>query len=258
MTLYLIGLGLADASDITLKGIAAVKSAGIVYLETYTSVLQCSIEELGKALGKKILPANRQLVEQEADQKLLKQALTSEVVLLIPGDPLSATTHHDLLTRAKELKVPVRIIHNASIFTAVASTGLHIYKFGKTASIPFAEKDYEPESFYDVLQQNQSIEAHTLFLLDLKPDENKFMTVNDAIRTLQRVELRRGKKLVANNLVVGCARLGAKDEIIKVGTVKDILKEDFGKPPHCLIIPSKLHFTEEEALKRFAVGSYSA
>jgi diphthamide biosynthesis methyltransferase len=27
-----------------------------------------------------------------------------------------------------------------------------------------------------------------------------------------------------------------------------IKKEDFGKPPHCLIIPGKLHFMEEEAL----------
>lgn len=37
--LYLIGLGLADETDITVKGLAAVKSCARVYLEAYTSIL---------------------------------------------------------------------------------------------------------------------------------------------------------------------------------------------------------------------------
>lgn len=37
--LYLVGLGLGDAKDITVKGLEAVKRAKRVYLEAYTSIL---------------------------------------------------------------------------------------------------------------------------------------------------------------------------------------------------------------------------
>lgn len=37
--LYLVGLGLADENDITVKGLAIVKRAERVYLEAYTSIL---------------------------------------------------------------------------------------------------------------------------------------------------------------------------------------------------------------------------
>ena len=37
--LYLVGLGLADETDITVKGLEIVKRASRVYLEAYTSIL---------------------------------------------------------------------------------------------------------------------------------------------------------------------------------------------------------------------------
>ena len=37
--LYLIGLGLGDAEDISIKGLEVVKNAKEVYLEAYTSIL---------------------------------------------------------------------------------------------------------------------------------------------------------------------------------------------------------------------------
>lgn len=37
--LYIIGLGLADEKDITVKGLELVRSADRVYLEAYTAVL---------------------------------------------------------------------------------------------------------------------------------------------------------------------------------------------------------------------------
>ena len=37
--LYLVGLGLGDAKDITVKGLEIVKNADLVFLEAYTSVL---------------------------------------------------------------------------------------------------------------------------------------------------------------------------------------------------------------------------
>lgn len=44
--LYLVGLGLADETDITVKGLEAVKKAERVYLEAYTSILLVEKEKL--------------------------------------------------------------------------------------------------------------------------------------------------------------------------------------------------------------------
>lgn len=44
--LYLVGLGLADETDISIKGLNVVKSAHRVYLEAYTSILLVDKEKL--------------------------------------------------------------------------------------------------------------------------------------------------------------------------------------------------------------------
>ncbi len=44
--LYLIGLGLADETDITVKGLHVVRKAHRVYLEAYTSILLVGKERL--------------------------------------------------------------------------------------------------------------------------------------------------------------------------------------------------------------------
>lgn len=50
--LYLIGLGLSDEKDITVRGLDIVRSASRVYLEAYTSILLCPKETLVRAAGK--------------------------------------------------------------------------------------------------------------------------------------------------------------------------------------------------------------
>lgn len=49
--LYLVGLGLADETDITVKGLEIVKKADRVYLEAYTSILLVDKEKLVSAFG---------------------------------------------------------------------------------------------------------------------------------------------------------------------------------------------------------------
>ena len=44
--LFLVGLGLADETDITVKGLEVVKRAERVYLEAYTSILLVEKEKL--------------------------------------------------------------------------------------------------------------------------------------------------------------------------------------------------------------------
>ena len=46
MVFYLVGLGLGDPDDVTVKGLNIIKSASSVYLEAYTSILTCGKEVL--------------------------------------------------------------------------------------------------------------------------------------------------------------------------------------------------------------------
>ena len=251
--LSLIGLGLWDVKDISVKGLERVKASDIVYLETYTSFFGASVEDLERFFGKKLMRADRALIEQNPEA-LLAESRRKNVVLLIYGDPLCATTHVDLLARAHADGITTEILQNASVLTAVTRTGLQLYKFGKTGSIPFSQGDYRPETPYLVLKENLLIGAHTLFLLDLHPDEQKFMTVSEGLRELQRMEIKQGKGLIKDStLVIGCARLGAPDELIRAGTVREIAKTEFSKPPQCIIIPGKMHFVEEEWVKKWSV-----
>ncbi len=247
--LNIIGIGLNDEKDITLKGLELVKESELVFLENYTSVLQCGISKLEELYGKKIILADRDLVEKKAEQEILEKAKEKNVSLLVVGDALSATTHIDTIKRAKDMKIEVNVVHNASVLTAVSETGLQLYKFGKTTSIPFPEDNFKPETAYDVIKDNLSLGLHTLILLDLRPQEKRFMTVNQAIDILLEIEEKRKEKVISEDMIaIGCARLGNKDSILKKGTMKELKEFDFGKEVHCLIIPGKMHFAEEEFL----------
>ncbi|MEK6937856.1 MAG: diphthine synthase [Nanoarchaeota archaeon] len=249
MTLYLIGIGLSDEKDISVKGLEIIRRCDKVYLENYTSLLQCSVYDLEKFYGKKIILADREISEQGAE-KILEEARKKEVAFLVVGDPMSATTHIELFREAREKKVSVKIIHNASVLTAIGITGLQLYKFGKTTSIPFLEEHPHLETPYQVLKENQSLGLHTLFLLDLKPKENKFLSIKKALETLEQIEEHKKEELISKNTkVIGCARLGSENYIVKFGKLEEIKKLDFGKPPYCLIIPGKMHFLEEEMLE---------
>ena len=248
MTLYFIGIGLNDEKDITLKGLEAVKMCDHVYLESYTSKLQCSVSDLEKLYGKKIILADRALVEKRA-YEILEDAKDKNVAFLVIGDIFGATTHTDLMLRAKEKGIECEFIHNASIINAIGVVGLELYKFGKTTSIPFGTESFKPETAYDVIKENQSHGLHTLILLDLKPLENRFMTVNDGVKTLLDIENKRDEKIFTEDKkILGCARIGGNHKI-KYCYAKDLLEEDFGPALHCIIVPGKLHFIEEEALK---------
>ena len=239
MTLYMIGIGLADEKDISLRGLETVKKCDIVYLESYTSRLQCSLKDLEKIYEKKVILADRNLVEKQAEDTILKEAKEKNVAFLVIGDPFGATTHIDLRLRAKRLGIEVKVIHNASILTATGITGLELYKFGKTTSIPFRNEDVK--SPIEVLYTNQVNHLHTLFLLDLDPINNNFMTIANAIDYLIKNNIGNKTKCI------GCAGLGSEKPEIKSGTLEKVKTHNFTKFPQCLIIPSAMHFIEKEA-----------
>uniref|UniRef100_A0A8C9EBB4 diphthine methyl ester synthase n=1 Tax=Phocoena sinus TaxID=42100 RepID=A0A8C9EBB4_PHOSS len=84
--LYMIGLGLGDAKDITVKGLEVLRRYSRVYLEPYTSVLTVGKEDLEEFYGRKLILADREEVEQEADN-ILKDADISDVAFLVVLDP---------------------------------------------------------------------------------------------------------------------------------------------------------------------------
>jgi len=256
MTLYLIGLGLGNEKDITVRGLEIVRKAKFVYLESYTSKLGCTLSELESFYGnkdspKQIILADRNLVENNAEE-ILKNATSNDVAFLVVGDVFSATTHHDLRVRALKENIKVEIINNVSIMTAVGITGLDLYKFGRTTTIVFPEPNFFPETPYDIVKMNLANGLHTLCLLDIKADREMYMDVNEALHLLLAIEDKRKENVITENTkVIGCARLGSENQLIKYGTVKELLNFDFGEPLHALIIPGKLHFMEEEVLERY-------
>ena len=242
MTLYFIGLGLGNEQDISLKALEIIKSCNSVYLESYTSKLSCSKEDLEKLYGKEIIIADRTLVEQKAESTILKDAQESNTAFLVIGDPFSATTHTDLFLRVKQVGIKTEIIHNTSILNAIGETGLELYKFGKTTSIPFQKDVRSP---IDIYSQNQNMNAHTLFLLDLDPINNKFLTINEAAEYLS-------KHIKKTTKAVAIQALTTKDQKIVYATLASLQQAEFTVPPYCIIIPSKhLHFAEEEALEQW-------
>ncbi|MFH1132862.1 MAG: diphthine synthase [Nanoarchaeota archaeon] len=242
--LYLIGLGV-DFS-LTERGRKAVEKSAVL-VEAYTNWLPGDAV-MERLIGKRFEKADRECIEGKGDE-LIAKAAKGDLAILIAGDPLSATTHVDLILRARKAGVKVDIIPNSSVFTAVARTGLQLYKFGKTASIPFAKQGFEPETPFSLFLDNQKTGAHTLFLLDMDPSKGKYLTVKEAIDFLLLIaKKRKDKRLTEKTLAVGCARLGLEDEEIVYGSAERVAKHPFKAPPYCLIIPTKLHFTEEKML----------
>ncbi|MBI4439450.1 diphthine synthase [Candidatus Woesearchaeota archaeon] len=241
MTLYFIGLGLGDCRDITLKGMEAVKKSSRVYFEAYTSLLNCSLSELEKLYGRKVEIADRELVEKHGD-RIVEEASSKDVAFLVVGDPFCATTHQDLKLRAAEKGVEVRVIHNASIISAIGEIGLDVYKYGRITTIPFQNRNIK--SPVEVFRQNFRNGMHTLFLLDLEPANNKFMKVNEAIAYL----LENG---VEDKVIgIGIAGLGTEKCQIKRGTLYELKGLEFTSLPQCLVMPGKMHFMEEECIKQ--------
>jgi len=246
--LYLVGLGING--DITLEGLKATKSCDEILYEAYTSIIdEKKIRKIEELVGKKFRKICREDLEEKVHE-ILNKCLHQNICILIPGDPLVATTHISIILEAHKMKIPYRIIHNSSIFSSICEVGIQIYKIGQVVSIPLKQKEFDPRSFYDLIERNLKQGLHTLILLEAQ-DKDNFVSIREAIQRILELSRERNGLINENSLAVGIARLGFDDQIIKFGRIKEIENIDFGGPPHALIILGKLHFMEEEALRRF-------
>jgi diphthine synthase len=237
--LYLIGLGLNERS-ITKEGLDTIAKCKRIYLENYTVDFPYTQHQLEEIILKKIKLADRKKVE---DLSIIDEAKKLNVALLVYGSPLTATTHITLIDECKASGIKYKILYNASIFDAVAETGLQLYKFGKVASMPAWKKSFEPTSFMKIVQQNMSQEAHSLILIDIG------LEFKDALKQLKRAAVEH--KIPLKNLVV-CQAMGTKSRKILYRTIEEIRNYDGVKKPYCIILPSKMHFVEKNVVEGFS------
>ena len=251
---YLVGLGLFDEKDISLKGVEALKKVDKVYAEFFTSRLFGSnFEKIESIIGKEIIILDRTQVEEESI--FLKEAKDMDVALITGGDPLIATTHSDFLVECARKDIDFEVIHGSSILSsAPAISGLQAYKFGKVTTIPFPDYNFYPKSPYEAIEENLKMDLHTLVLLDIQAHKDRYMTVNQGLEYLMNIkeDLDREGMIDEDTLAMGIARVGSKDVVVHAGKISELIDFDFGGPLHCIIIPSKLHIVEAEYLVEIA------
>jgi diphthine synthase len=253
--LAIVGLGLHDENGITLRGLNAARNADFLYAEFYTSIMpRLSLDRLEGLTGHKVGILTRKDLEEDAERTILSKAKQARVTLLTPGDPISATTHIGLILSARKLGIPTIVIHSASIVTAAAGvTGLELYKFGRTVTIPSPKTNPLPESIYEFVKDNKKIGLHTLALLDISGDR---FTIPEAIQVLFSLEdIKKAGVVTHDTLVVALARVEAPDYLVRADRAGNLVESDFGGPPWSIILPGSLHFVEAEALQLLAGAS---
>ncbi|MCH8520182.1 MAG: diphthine synthase [Nanoarchaeota archaeon] len=270
--LHIIGIG-TKKEHITQEMIEVIQQSKHVYIEHYTNFYQHSFEELEEYLSTTITPCVREDIESRVEELILKPAKDEHITLLIIGDILVATTHTDLLLRAKEMNVQTKLYHNISIANLITKTGLQWYKFGKVTSIPFFNEKFMPRTPYLQLYDNMTIGAHSLFLLDLNPSNDiaykghdKYLPAHRALQFLldisqimldnEEIEEKEANIIDEQTPALICSRLGMDDEQIWYATIEKLIEKDSKKTlkePLCIIIPSEMHELEEEYIKLFQI-----
>nr|XP_053640670.1 diphthine methyl ester synthase-like [Cherax quadricarinatus] len=262
---HIVGLGLGQPDDVTLKGLDIIRKSSWVYLEGYTSVMAGGVEAMEALFCRKIIVADREMVEQNSEE-ILHSTQDGDVAFLVIGDPFSATTHTDLVVRALDKNIPINIVHNASILNAAGCCGLQLYSFGEMVSIPFWQDGWQPDSYYDKICSNLENGWHTLCLLDIKVKEQsvenmvkgqkiydppRFMTVSQAATQIlnvirNRAEEGRPTPLTPDQLVIGMARIGTRTQQLKACTLEEMAEINLGDPLHTLVIVGETHPMEDE------------
>ncbi len=250
--LYLIGLGLAK-DLITIRGLKALRESDIVFLDRYTSDTGSSPQELEEEYGVRIFPVGRRELEEGLRDNLLKHVESGKkVALLVPGNPLIATTHISIVTEAASLGLDFEIIPAPGIIpNALSMAGLMPYKIGKPATVTYPVEGKVHTYVYDVVKGNDERNLHTILLLEMDAEKGVMMTPNEAVDLLLKMEELRGEGVLREGreavVISALGREGQRICYVRLGSVKELPP---APGPHTIVITSpQLHYMEEEALK---------
>src|SRR5256885_11582308 len=246
MSVAFIGLGLNDERGLTIEGLEEARRSSNIFAEFYTNIMPgLDRRKLELLLGKRIVVLNRFQLEDEGGKQIIEASERGRVAFLVPGDPMIATTHISIRLKLAKKGIPSRIIHGPSIMSAVCgATGLQSYKFGKSVTLP--QEPGVPGSVLDTLHDNGKRGLHTLMLLDVRPEQSKQLTIREAAAKLVVAD-----PGLQRLLGVGVARVGSDDQFVLCRRFETLQHQEFGKVPHSLVVPGKLHFMEAESLKAF-------
>jgi len=215
----------------------AILEAEEVWVDTYTSPFPGGLLNCVKGVREDALEADRSVLEGPF-------RFSKSVTLVVPGDPMAATAHSALLLEARRRGYSVQIISNVSALQAARSkSGLSQYRFGKVVTLMYPKEGISfTESVYNVIKDNDSMNLHTIVLLET--GYGRDMTVPEAARLLCEYEE------LCDRRAIAMARLCWDDETIKVAKLRELAESDLGGPPHLLVFPSpKLHPIEEEFIE---------
>ena len=246
--LWFVGLGISGISELSDNTISIIKNADTVYLESFTSpISETEKEQLANMCDGEFKIAKRWLVED--GNEILENAKKREVVLISYGDPYIATTHLELKTRAVTDKIETKTIHSSSIVSSlIGEIGLQYYKVGKILTIM-----NDPKSMitpYNTISNNLLSKMHSVILLEYNEDKSFFLAPQDALSLLLDAEkIQNGKIISLDTFAIIASRIGKSDQSITSGKISNLIKKEFGNPPHTIIIPGSLHFTESNAVK---------
>lgn len=242
--LYFVGLGIDQSPS--LKCLEALRGCDIVYYESYTSP-RLGNDFLTKfSDGKaKIEIVKREFVED--GRKILEDSKKSDIALVSSGDPMVATTHQELRTRAIKEGIKTEIIHGSSILCSVSGElGLHSYNFGRLVTVTREPMQY---TAYNTIYDNLLRGLHTTVLLEWDESHGFFLEPKAAIKRLEDAERDlRHEVLNSSTFILIVSRLGSDDKKIEGLSFEELKTTDLGAPPHVLVLPGKLHYTELEAL----------
>lgn len=243
--LIFVGLGYS-LRHLTNEAIEALKTADIIYVDSYTSLYEDDFDKLREFnLNARFHVARRSDLEGKNVSRILEEALQWKVVIAVPGDPFIATTHDAIRLEAIKRGIEVRVVNGLSIIgLAHSRLGLQSYKFGKTITLVYPDS-FKPYSVVETIYDNLSRGLHTLILLDLRVEEGRAMTIPEAVDILLNLD---EKKELASRLAVGVARLGWRTEKVVVSHLSQLRDFIYPPPPHSIIVCGRLHPVEEELL----------
>ncbi len=254
--LAFVGLGLGDERGLSRRAWEALRAAGELYAEEYTASAPAgTLDRVAAELGRPVRRLDRASLEAESP---ILEALgrSARVAFLVVGDPFAATTHVALRLAVERAGHAWTYVPNASVLTAAAGwLGLMHYRFGRTVSLPFEAPGFAPRSPLEQVGANRAQGLHTLLLLDLRPNEGRYLRADEALRRLRALDPD-GTTLPRGVPVAVVARVGRDDAAGWFGPLEELEHVDFGPPMHAVVIPApELHFEEAAAIGRYRRGS---
>lgn len=251
--LWFVGIGIGGYRGISIRGVDVLKNCDVVFAEGFTSDLSDGdLEGLRSLLGREVTRVQRWFVED--GREILEAAKAGNVALVTYGDPLVATTHNELRSRAAKCSIETSVIHAATgIYSAAGEAGLHFYKLDRIVTI--MSEPQSAISVYNAVFENLLSGNHTLILTEYRQDGAGpfFLDPASVFGMLEDVESEQGHRVLSpETFAVVASRVGDPSQKIVSGKIRSLSGLDFGQGPHTIMIPGSLHFTELEGLRAFA------